>query len=319
MSLQSKLTASEAAEFLNVSVQSIHKTLKVKNLVSYKGQNRVFFGHETSQSLFKIKFKKQVIAFQIVKGGTGKTSLAHAFAIRANLYGCKVLCIDLDQQGNLTQAFNIDADEHPVMIDILREKAHLKETIINISPGLDVIPSRIENATLDNIIMLEKYSLERIYNNMIAKLQEIYDLIIIDCPPALGQSVAAATLASDIILAPLTPEKFSLSGLHITHDEILSLSRKYGKKINLKVVLNKFDSRKALSSEVLTTVFNDEIFHPILCKTFIRISQEFPNTIYNKSNIFHTLKNTSAKEDIDLLTKELLDIENINFKSIMEI
>jgi chromosome partitioning protein len=185
MNLYAKMTASDAANFLNITVQGIHKTLKAKNLVSYKSQNRVFFGYETSKDLFRINFKKQVVSFQIVKGGTGKTSLAHAFAVRANLYGCRVLCIDLDQQGNLTQTFGINASKLPVMIDILRETADVDQSIINISPGLDIIPSRIENATLDNFIMLEKHSIEKIYSKIIKKLQPRYDLIIIDCPPAL--------------------------------------------------------------------------------------------------------------------------------------
>lgn len=312
MNIYAKMTASDAANFLNITVQGIHKTLKAKNLISYKSQNRVFFGYETSKELFRINFKKQVISFQIVKGGTGKTSLAHSFAVRANLYGCKVLCIDLDQQGNLTQTFGINASKLPVMIDILRENADVSQSIINISPGLDIIPSRIENATLDNFIMLEKHSIEKIYSKIIKGIQQNYDLIVIDCPPALGQSVAAAALASDIIISPLTPEIFSLSGLKISYDEIMALGKKFDKEIRLKIILNKFDSRTALSTEVLTSIINHEVFSGLVCKTFIRISQEFPNTIYNKTNIFNTLKNTSAKEDIDLFTRELLDIQNID-------
>lgn len=312
MTLYAKMTAADAANFLNITVQGIHKTLKAKNLISYKSQNRVFFGHETSKDLFRINFKKQVISFQIVKGGTGKTSLAHSFAVRANLYGCRVLCMDLDQQGNLTQTFGINASEFPVMIDVLRGNADIDQSIINVSPGLDIIPSRIENAVLDNFIMLEKHSIDKVYSRIIKEVQPNYDLIIIDCPPALGQSVAAAALASDMVISPLTPEIFSLSGLKISYDEIMDLGKKFDKDIKLKIILNKFDSRTALSTEVLTSIINHKVFSGLLCKTFIRISQEFPNNIYNRSNIFNNLKNTSAKEDIDLFTRELLDIQNVD-------
>lgn len=310
--LNSKMTATEAANFLEMTVQYIHKQLRVNKLPSSKSLNRVYFGHETSKKLLQIEFKPRTIAFQIVKGGTGKTSLAHSFALRANLYGARVLCIDLDQQGNLTHAFNHNANNSPVMIDILKDNSPVHESIVNISPGLDLLPSRIENAVLDNYIMLSKHPLDRLYSKIIRDIRTSYDLIVIDCPPALGQSVAAATLASDTVISPLTPEQFSLSGLKITYDELSSIEKKFDKKTDLRIVLNKFDTRTALSSEVLSTILNHNTFKNLLCKSFIRICQEFPNTIYAGSNIFSSLKNTAAREDVDLFTQEVLELKKLN-------
>lgn len=306
-----KIAASEAAQFLGVTLQYIHKQLKQKKLVSFKNQNRVYFGHKTARELFKIKFEKKIISFQIVKGGTGKTSITHSFALRANLYGARVLCIDIDQQGNLSQAFNIDAKNLPVMIDVISNNVDIKDAIIPISEGLDILPSRIENAVLDNFFMLNKYPLDKVYIDLINEVYQNYDLILIDCPPALGQSVAAATLASDMVIAPVTPEQFSLSGLKISFEEINMISNRFKKNLCFKIVLNKFDTRTALSTEVLSTILNHKLFKDLTCNTFIRNCQEFPNTIYSKSNIFSTLKNTSAKEDIDLFTKEILDLNTL--------
>lgn len=310
-----KMTATEAANFMGSTVQHIHKQLKQKQLRSFKNQNRVYFGYETSKELFKINFSPRTIAMQIVKGGTGKTSLTHAFALRANLYGARVLCVDLDQQGNLSQAFNINPKETPVMIDVLTGNLPIEDSIVNVSPGLDIIPSRIENAVLDNFLMLNKQPLDRVYAQPLRNLHDKYDLILIDCPPALGQSVAAATLASDTVIAPVTPEQFSLSGLRVSYEEIKSIGAKFDKKIALKIVLNKFDTRTALSTEVLTTILNHEVFKHLLCQTFIRSCQEFPNTIYSGSNIFTTLKNTSAKEDIDLFAREILNINSLSHET----
>ncbi len=316
-SLNAKITATDIANFLGVTVQNIHKILKQKNLPSQKSQNRVYFGHKTAKELLNISFDKKVISFQIVKGGVGKTSISHSFAIRANLYGAKVLCIDLDQQGNLTSAFNYNPDESPVMIDLLQENMEIDDCIVNISDGLDLLPSRIENATLDNLIMLQKHPLDRLYKNLIEKVKHKYDLIIFDCPPALGQSVATATLASDIVLATVTPEQFSLNALDITCEEIKNLNKSFEKDIEIKILINKFDNRNVLSSEVLYNLLNKTNIKKSLCRSFIRICQEFPNTIYDKSNIFNSLKNTSAKEDIDLFTRELLEIgKNIEVEKV---
>jgi chromosome partitioning protein len=303
-----KITASEAAQFLGVSLQHIHKQLKEQNLPYSKNQNRIFFGYQTARKIFNIDFKKRVISFQIVKGGTGKTSITHSFALRANLYGAKVLCIDIDQQGNLSEAFGINAKNSPVLIDVLNNAATIKDAIITIIPGLDILPSRIENAVLDNYLMLSKFPLDQVYVDLIKEVHDDYDIILIDCPPALGQSVAAATLASDTVIAPLTPEQFSLSGLKISFEEIQTISKRFKKDIVFKIVLNKFDTRTALSAEVLNTILNYELFKSLMCNTFIRNCQEFPNMIYSGSNIFSTLKNTTAKEDIDLFTKEILGL-----------
>ena len=306
--ISAKMTAADAASFLGVSLQAVHKQLRTKQLPFEKSQNRVYFGHETSRGLFQIPFGPRTIAFQIVKGGTGKTSLAYSVARRAHLYGARVLCIDLDQQGNFTQALQVRAEEHPCMADILEGQLNFGESIVQVEDGLDVLPSRIENSVLDNILMLKRMPLDRVYADLFAPLRSKYDLILIDCPPALGSSVAAAALASDLILAPVTPEKFSLSGLKLTTTEIASLEKAYKRSIPVRIVLNKYDNRTALSHDVLTQLVKHHIFGEMLFKSYVRHSQEFPNATAKGESVFDVIRETSAKEDVDLLTVELLDI-----------
>lgn len=305
------MTAAHTARFLGISLQSVHKQLKVKNLDSQKSQNRIYFGYETSRHMFQLPRKNKTVAFQIVKGGTGKTSVAHSVAIRANLYGARVLVVDLDQQGNMTQACSLDPEKYPCMVDILTGEVSLKDAIVNVSPGLDVLPSRIENAVLDNTIMLKRLPLDRVYRDKLKPLRSKYDLIIIDCPPALGQSVAAATLAADVVVAPVTPEKFCLSGLKITYQEVENLKKVYHRDIALKIVLNKYDTRTTLAGEVLTTLVKNKIYGDLMFRCYLRLSQEFPNAIANGQSIFDTLRETSAKEDTDLLTREILELGTI--------
>jgi len=309
--LKGKMTAVDVSKFLGLELQAIHKRLKARSLKSYKSQNRVYFGHTTSRDLMGINFEKKVISFQIVKGGTGKTSLAFSFAVRANLYGARVLCVDLDQQANLTHAFKYDASQTPVMIDILKQGLPFSDGIVNISPGLDLFPSRIENAILDNTIMVDRHPLDRVYKNLFDTVKDRYDYIIIDCPPALGHSVAAVTLSSDMIISPVTPEQFGLSGLKITSDEVVNLNKQHGKKAIMKIVFNKFDSRTVLSNEVLRTLLNDELFSSMLLASVIRTSQEFPNATFNGDSIYASLKTSAAKEDIDIFVQEVLKLKEL--------
>jgi chromosome partitioning protein len=112
------------------------------------------------------------------------------------------------------------------------------------------------------------------------------------------------------VVAPVTPAQFSLSGLKITLEEVQDLSENHPSvHIEPKIVLNNFDSRRALSNEVLRALLNNDIFKNILCHTAIRSCQDFPNSIYSNATVFNSLRSSQAKEDIDLLVREILDLD----------
>jgi len=306
--MEPKMLATDIANFLNVTVQAVHNQIKRKNLSFKKSSNRIYFPHETSRKILDLKLTPKVITFQIVKGGTGKTAICHSVAVRASLYGAKTLCIDLDQQGNLTTAFRVDADQTPIMVEVINQKLPIKDAIIRVHDGLDLIPSRIENALLDSNLMLKRFPLDRVYKEIIQPLKRDYDIILIDCPPALGSSVIAAALASDYIISPVTPSAFSLSGLQITKNELKNINDNFGIDIPVHVLLNKFDGRTSLSHEILRLLIKHPVYSQKLFKTAIRINQEFENVITKGASIFDSLKISPAKEDIDLLTTEILEI-----------
>jgi chromosome partitioning protein len=319
--MEPKMTVSEAAAFLNLSTQAIHKRIKSKNLSIIRKQNRFFFGHETSRPLFNIPFnqKKKVYVFQNIKGGVGKTEISFCFAIRANLYGARVLCIDLDLQGNLTKGcFKVNAKDKPIMIDVIKDGMDIKKTIITMLPGLDLIPSNLDNGILDNSLMLGKFPLHTVYKERFNLLRENYDLIIVDCPPALTASVTAAALAADEIIAPVTPDEHSISGLNLLLNEMKDIENKYGTTIPIKILFNKYDSRNNLSHEKLDFLSSTEGYKTQLYSRYIKIAQDFPNAIDSGQSIFDVFKHTAAKEDIDLLTKEILGLNNYHQQQVIE-
>lgn len=313
-----KINIKEAAEFLETSARQIYKTIQEYDLPHIKQRGTVYFGYPTAQHIFKIKQPAQAISFQIVKGGTGKTSLACSCAVRANLYGLKVLCIDMDQQGNLSHSFGVDAESVPVMIDILADGYTFREAIVKVMPGLDIIASRIENALLDDAIKLRKLPLSKVYAPAIARLKKKYDLIIIDCPPNLGQSVAAITLGVDKVIAPVVAENYALSGLKNTSAAIAELEETYNQKISWEIAINKFDNRTVLSQDALQMLAKHPRYKDHLLKSIVRSSQEFPNAIAKGQSIFDNLKSTTAKTDIDSLIREILGLSMPSFKPLKE-
>ncbi|MBP9777551.1 MAG: ParA family protein [Rickettsiaceae bacterium] len=313
--MKPKMLASEAADFLNISLQALHKQLKTKALDFTKNQNRVFFEHDTAKQIFKLSFKPTCWSWLNLKGGVGKTQLSFSTAIRLTLYGARVAVIDLDQQGNFTQACNIDADNHPVLIDIMKNEAEYKisDCMVNVIPGLDILPSRIENAVIDSFITMNRLNIGTKLKKYIDELKLKYDFIFLDNSPSIGACVSAGCCGSDYVIMPVDPEKFSISGLNITINELEhSVVKEYGAQYQVKIVLNKYDARTSLSHKMLSTFFEDKAYRERMFKSFIRTSQELPNSISQGKSIYDSLRNSGAKDDIDLLAREIMECTMLN-------
>lgn len=308
-----KMTVAQAADFLDVSVQSIYQRLKSKSLSCPKIGSKSYITHDIARELFSLDFNRRVVVGEIVKGGTGKTTTIINVGCCANAYGAKVLLVDIDPQGNLTDAFDVDADENPVIIDVIKKEAKIRDCIVSIAPGLDIIPSRIENVILDNEIVIGRYPLDKFYQNLLGEVKKEYDFIFFDCPPTMGQSVTAASLFADIILAPLNPDKFSAKGLKILKQEIDTLNHNFNKNIDYKVYLNKFSSKTILSDKAVMALLSDPELEGRVLGTTVQFTQEVPNITDQNKNLFTSITRTSVRADFDLLTRELLGINPGNY------
>ena len=98
----------------------------------------------------------------------------------------------------------------------------------------------------------------------------------------------------------------------LNKEEIKEIEKKFNTTIPIKIIFNKFDSRNNLSHEKLDYLRNMQEFKEKLYSSYIRISQDFPNAIENGQTIFDVFKETAAKQDIDLLAKEVFQINNFS-------
>jgi len=308
--MEPKIQFIDMATFLGITLQGVHKQIKAQKIPYHKIGKKNYLTHEGSKQLLGLQITPKIFAFELVKGGVGKTSLSFHCAVRASLYGLKCALIDLDQQGNLTRAFKVDTNtnNYPVMIDIIKDKLNINNSFIKICRGIDLLPSRFENAMLNTFLLINAIPLDRAFKQLITPLKNSYDLIFIDCPPDLGATVTAAALASDFIIAPIEPDEFSMDGLELTLNELDTISKKFDKTISTRIVLNKFNTKTNLSHQTLAALVNNEKTRNLICTSFIRTNQDFPNAVEKGLSIFDNLKSSGAKEDIDLLTKELLEM-----------
>ena len=155
--------------------------------------------------------KAKVIAFTNQKGGVAKTTttlnLAAAFVER----GHRVLCVDLDPQGNLTMSQGIDPDSlEASMYDVLVHQLSIREVIRK--REVDVACASIDLAGAE-IAMSMMIGRERALKKALAPILEDYDFIFIDTPPSLGLLTINALTASDKVIVPVQCEYLSMRGL----------------------------------------------------------------------------------------------------------
>jgi chromosome partitioning protein len=307
MQFEPKMSIQDAASFLNVSRQAVHQKLKNNGIICPKIGKKSYINFNVAKEFFSFSFNKMKIAVESVKGGTGKTTTVNNISACANTYGARVLMIDADPQGSLTLVNSVDARELPVLIDLLYKKVKLEDVIVNLSPGLDIIPSRIENIVIDNKIIFDKMPMDRLFNRLLSSVLDSYDLIILDLPPTVSQLVTAATLFSNLIVVPLNPDDFSIASFDILLDEIEQLEENFQRVINYKGFLNKYSNNTMMSNSIYETLMSGKLCDKVI-KTTVRQAQEIVNLTNKKGNLFTMLTGLPVRSDFDQVTRELLEI-----------
>ena len=176
--MQPKILSAEISNFLNISKQALHKKVKEKNIPYHKSSNRFYFEHEAAKQLINLIFEASCWSFQNLKGGIGKTMMAFSVGTAISLHGGRVALLDIDQQGNATQAANVFAENKPVLIDIIIEQLNIMDCLVNVFPGFDILPSRIENAVLDNLFAINSLPADRVIKKIVDQLKKEYDFIL---------------------------------------------------------------------------------------------------------------------------------------------
>lgn len=252
------------------------------------------------------RFERRVFSFQMLKGGVAKTTSALNFGWRAAMYGARVLLLDLDQQANLTFALGEDAEDRPVWIDVLEKKAKIQDVVLKLEPGLDLIPSSLNNSILDRYLISSHRNWATAVKAPLKEISAAYDVVIIDTAPSLSAINTAVTCASDVIVLPINPDRFSLIGVKKHLEDLEELKEEFDLRFDARVLFTRYDGRETASREILGQCI--ESFDRLLIKNYIRTSSELKNSVLSGKTVFST-KN-AAHEDYDLVTRELLGMSS---------
>ena len=310
------LLPQELSKLLGISNSAVYLILKKMDLpvISISSRKTIIPPRSIRKILDNRNFayQKKILAIHDLKGGVGKTTVAFSLGVRASCYGFKVLLIDLDLQGNLTQHCNIkDGNNLPVWVNITREEAKIEECISNVGEFLDLIPSNLNNSRLEIELTSNNINIKYNIREVLSPVINRYDLIIIDCPPSLCKASALATCASDLVLIPINPDQFSIDGMNMTIDEINRIKKVNKLSVDYMILWNKYDARKKKLPPFFIHKISNEQYEKLI-STIIRMDSSFEIAQKERTSVFSLDRKSNAKEDIDGLTKELFDINFTN-------
>ncbi len=152
------------------------------------------------------------------KGGTGKTTTVRTLADVFRRIGLRVLAVDLDPQGNLSDYLDVDPDATPTIGEVLTGRALVAEAIHD-----GVIPANLGLAEAE-LVLAGKIGRELTLKRALDQIADGYELILIDCPPALGLLTVNALVASDFALLSAEAQYFALQGVEQAL-EVIGLAR----------------------------------------------------------------------------------------------
>lgn len=312
------LTIADVANLLGITKQGVSQLFKNKGAV--KESRKLTYIKPVDIRNFlensrNYKYNKQVIAFQLIKGGVGKSSLSKNIAIRASMYGYRTLLIDFDHQLNLTISMDAFNPDKPVWIDYLTKKVKdINELVVPINDYLSIIPSSPTNCNLDKEILLNGTNLNSLIAEPLAELSKNYDLIICDCPPALSMLTKAIYLAVDKIIAPIKPDIYSKIGLEQVFQQWNDYTREYRKKPDINILVNLYDPRMKASTEYLKTFFAE--YSEYMIPNLIKYSAGFVSTMEGKEHLWSKKNaNSTAAEETDVVVKYILNLFDLNLNN----
>src|SRR5213593_1094014 len=162
------------------------------------------------------------IAVLSQKGGTGKTTLVRALTDVLRRVGIDVLPIDLDPQGNLSDYFDVDPSAYPTIGEVLAGRSRAVDAIHG-----GMIPANLGLAEAE-LVLSGKMGRELTLKRALRELRRQHDVIIIDCPPALGLLTVNALVAATHSLVSTEGEYFSLQGV----DQVLEVMQLARENLN---------------------------------------------------------------------------------------
>ena len=249
----------------------------------------------------------RIIAMVNQKGGVGKTTSTINLGAALAETGRKVLLVDFDPQGALSAGFGSNPHELDLTIyNVMMDRSVdvwdvVQQTHVE---NVDLLPANIDLSAAE-VQLVTEVAREQVLASALRKVEDYYDVILIDCQPSLGLLTVNALTASHGVIIPLICEFFALRAVALLVDSISKVQERINPKLQIDGVLaTMFDSRTLHSREVIARIvdaFGDKVFDTVIKRTV-----KFPDATVAAEPILNFASNHPGAESYRQLARELI-------------
>jgi len=249
----------------------------------------------------------EVIAFANQKGGVAKTTTTLNLAVAFAESGHRVLCVDLDPQGNLTMSQGIDPDKvEKSLYDVLVHDMPIAEIIQK--REIDIAVASIDLAGAE-IAMSTKIGRERSLEKALKEVSGEYDFVCIDTPPSLGLLTINALTAANKVIVPVQCEYLSMRGLVQLQNTLKMIQENLNPEVRIEGILpTMLDTRTVHAKEAVEIL--EENFGDLVFKSRIRKAIKFAEAPVKGASVLKYDPQSNAAGYYRDLAKEVLAHES---------